>query len=88
MFLEALRHLFSRRVEILELEQMLILLLGILLGFLEQALCAIREGAKQGVVTHFVHNEVAVALARLLAVKGEGVLAVRSQARVEAELCQ
>ena len=65
---------------------MLISLDALDFGFAEQLLCALGERAGQRGITSLVEQEVAVLLGdRLLAVDGEGVLALCLECRVEAE---
>ena len=78
-----------RCIEILESEQVLISLDALDFSFAEQLLCALGERAGQRGITSLVEQEVAVLFGdRLLAVDGEGVLALCLEHRVEADMFQ
>ena len=64
---------------------MVVLLLCALLCLLEELSCSLGECTGEGIVTDFAHDEVAVACTRCLAIEGEGILALISQSRIEAE---
>lgn len=68
--------LFSRRlVQLAQLLIVLILVLGFLLGLVEELVCDGGEELLEGSVTYFAHDEVLVIGLCGLAVQNEGVLA-------------
>ncbi len=68
---------FGLFVESLELEQVLVTLLGVLLGCREELGSSLGELAGQTAVARLVHQELLVTAGRLLAVESEGLLCVR-----------